>query len=121
MKNFFTLKYIIFSIIVILLLLIIIWLLNRNQKIQTTALTIAQVAQTRALLSSYLAENGVYPEKQEFQSLNIKPIDLGIIFVYNSTGTGYRIDFNLPIGLGAFKTSGAYCATEKGILVGQCN
>jgi hypothetical protein len=120
MKNFFTLKYIIGSIIVILLLLIIVWLLNKNQKFQTAAIIIAQVAETRAALSSYLAENGVYPEAREFQSLNIKAIGQKVVLVYNSTGAGYGIDFNLPIGLGAFKTKGAYCATEKGIIVGPC-
>ena len=121
MKKFLTLKNIIFLIIVIGLLLTIILLLHRNQKIQTAAVTIAQVAETRAVLSAYLAENGVYPSVDEFQSLNIKQIDPGVVFVYHASGASYQLDFNLPTGLGAFKAKGAYCATEKGILVGECD
>ena len=121
MKKFLTFKNIIFLMIVLVLLLGMVWLLNRNRKIQTSAATIAQLAGTRALLSAYLAENGVYPESRQFQSLNIGYGDTSAVFIYNSFGARYQIDFNLPISLGAFKTKGPYCATEKGILVGKCD
>ena len=41
-------------------------------------------------------------------------------FVYTSTGPHYEITFALAHSLGAFREKGAYCATENGILVGEC-
>lgn len=43
-----------------------------------------------------------------------------IPFIYSSSGASYKIRFVFPASLGAFTRSGAYCATEQGILAGEC-
>ncbi len=41
-------------------------------------------------------------------------------FFYSSSGAEYGVQFSIPSAFGAFTSSGAYCATEKGIFVGEC-
>lgn len=41
-------------------------------------------------------------------------------FFYTSSGASYSVQFAVSSSLGAFTSAGAYCATEKGVLVGEC-
>ncbi|HCA67352.1 MAG: hypothetical protein A2249_03845 [Candidatus Jacksonbacteria bacterium RIFOXYA2_FULL_44_7] len=41
-------------------------------------------------------------------------------FFYSSSGAEYGVQFSIPSAFGAFTSSGVYCATEKGIFVGEC-
>lgn len=52
--------------------------------------------------------------------LDFQEIGLASPFLYNASGVSYRLEFNLPYKLGAFKKSGLYCATESGIVPGRC-
>jgi len=40
---------------------------------------------------------------------------------YTGTTTHYQLSFSLKQALGSFTHKGPYCATERGILIGQCN
>lgn len=40
---------------------------------------------------------------------------------YTSSGASYGVQFAIPAPLGAFTRPGSYCATEKGILIGECD
>lgn len=108
-----TFKNTLFSIAILVLLLISILFAIKAEKIEKSAAVLVQIAEIKSNLSSYLAEQGIYPN-----ALNQLQNAGG--FKYYSNGSGYQIEFSLPAALGAFKTKGWYCAAEKSTTAGKC-
>ncbi len=108
-----TFKNILFAIVILALSLTAILFAIKAEKIEKSAAILVQIAETKSILSSYLAEQGTYPNELD-QAQNVGG------FKYGSNGSGYQIEFNLPAALGAFKTKGWYCATEKSATIGKC-
>ncbi|MFH1713218.1 MAG: hypothetical protein ABH896_03475 [Candidatus Jacksonbacteria bacterium] len=108
-----SLKTILFIIIIIALSLTSILFAIKAEKVEKSAAILVQIAEIKSNLSSYLAEQGAYPNTLE-QLQNIGG------FAYYSSGSGYQIEFSLPAALGAFKTKGWHCATEKSTTAGKC-